>query len=239
MTLRMPVFFAYQLEGEEALLDAGESRHLIRVLRLKEGDPVELVDGKGSLYRGTISRPDPENARVRIRETIRDYLSRRYSLHLAIAPTKSAERFEWFLEKATEIGVDEISPLICDRSQRRRIRMDRSQKIILTAMKQSGRAHLPELHDPLCLPEFLKKAAADRKFIAHCGVRPGTLPERNPPPGLSWMVLVGPEGDFTPEEVAMARSMGYREVSLGEAVYRTETAGIMACQLVHFLHVNP
>jgi 16S rRNA (uracil1498-N3)-methyltransferase len=256
----MPVFFSNRITGRLAELDKDESRHIIKVLRLKAGDTLELVDGLGNFYRGIIQNPDPERTRVSIRETVKDYLARACHLHLAIAPTKSTDRFEWFLEKATEIGVDEISPLICARSERNRIRQDRSEKILLAAMKQSGRAFLPVLHQPVSLPDLLESARADFKFIAHCGNgtrRPLYRPEPRIPetpdqvtvetyPGNTrggvsaqrkptWLVLIGPEGDFTPDEVDMARERGYESVSLGEAVFRTETAGIVACTMVNLL----
>ena len=232
----MPVFYTKQVDGRYAILEEDESRHLIRVLRLKQKDTVDLVDGKGNLFKGIVSIPDPRCTRIEILETIRDHLARSYYLHLAIAPTKSTERFEWFLEKATEIGVDEITPILCERSERQYIRQERSGKILLTARKQSGRAYLPKLNPVVPLSGFLQEAKADMKFIAHCRTKPGAVPENSGAPYSSWLVLIGPEGDFTPEEVALATAMHYREISLGEAVYRTETAGVMACQLINFLN---
>ena len=121
----MPVFLIKNLNGQDAFLDEEESRHLVRVLRLKKDDPVDLVDGAGNLYRGAIDVVDLQETRVRILETIKEHLAREYHLHIAIAPTKSTDRFEWFLEKSTEIGIDEITPVLCDRSERNRIRYDR------------------------------------------------------------------------------------------------------------------
>jgi 16S rRNA (uracil1498-N3)-methyltransferase len=266
----MPVFYTKRFIGGDAMLDEEESRHIIRVLRLTAGDRLELVDGMGNLYSGIILDPDPAGTRVRILETTRDHLARNYHLHLAIAPTKSTDRFEWFLEKATEIGVDEITPILCERSERSHIRQERSEKIILAAMKQSGRALLPALYPMVPLPVFLDSAKADLKYIAHCGTGPskhlaklaGLRAEPTKPadassdpakpgsakpapedrelvkPGsakLTWLVMIGPEGDFTRWEVDRALAQEFEEVSLGEAVYRTETAGIIACQLVNFL----
>jgi len=232
----MPVFLAQDIIGQEAFLDEEESRHLIRVLRLKEGAPVDLVDGKGNLYKGLISLADFHKTTVRILESFKDHLAREYSIHIAIAPTKSTDRFEWFLEKATEIGVDEISPILCTRSERSRIRHDRSEKILMTAMKQSGRARLPRLNPMVPFTEFVTREEADIKYIAHCRTKPGVLPEKPASGKLSWLVLIGPEGDFTSEEVDRALSGNFTEINLGEAVYRTETAGIMACQLINFLN---
>ncbi len=235
----MPVFYTQEFEGQEAFLAEEESRHLVRVLRLKKDDPVDLVDGRGNLYRGVVATPDPYRTLVLIRDTVKGHLVRDYHLHLGIAPTKSSDRFEWFLEKATELGVEEITPLLCRRSERNHIRQDRSGKILLAAMKQSGRALLPKLNPMLPLPDLLERAEADIKYIAHCSASTGSLPPRPGSCCLSWMVLIGPEGDFTQDEVEMALDRGFKEISLGEAVYRTETAGILACQLVNFLNAYP
>ncbi|MFC2098391.1 16S rRNA (uracil(1498)-N(3))-methyltransferase [Bacteroidota bacterium] len=234
----MPVFLVKQINDKEALLDEVESRHIARVLRLKKDDPVELVDGTGNFYRGVIDLADQHSTRVRILETIKDYLKRDYYLHLAIAPTKSAERFEWFLEKSTEIGIDEITPILCQRSERDRIRHDRSERILQAAMKQSGRALLPKLNAIVTLEDFLTQSEADLKYIAHCGTSPTDQPSRPVPKNQSWLILVGPEGDFTPEELKLALEENYVELNLGEAVYRTETAGIMACQLIRILNME-
>ncbi len=236
MIQAMPVFYANRFVGQDAILDEEESRHLIRVLRFRKNDPLDLVDGMGTLFRGIIIDPDPGGTRVRIRETIRGHLMKNYDLHLAISPTKSADRFEWFLEKATEIGIDEITPVLCERSERRQIRQERSEKILLAAMKQSGRALLPKLHPPVPIGEFLNDARADVKFLAHCRVPHGNWPARPEPGKRSWLLMIGPEGDFSTEEIELALSRGFREISLGNAVYRTETAGVIACMLVNFLH---
>jgi len=213
-----------------------ESRHLIRVLRLKKGDPVEFVDGLGNRYTSVISDPDPSNTELRIAETKIEYLKRDFSLHLGIAPTKSNVRFEWFLEKATEIGIEEVTPLICDHSERNRLRMDRSERILVAAMKQSGRAYLPKLNPATNFAEFIENAVADVKYIAHCREALGELPGSPQEKSMSWLVLIGPEGDFSASEVEMAKKSNFQEISLGEAVYRAETAGIIACQLISFLH---
>jgi 16S rRNA (uracil1498-N3)-methyltransferase len=234
----MPVFYVTQLILPEAILDEDESRHLVRVLRLKKDDPVDLVDGAGNLYKCAVAEADPRKTRLRILQTFREHLARDYQLHIAIAPTKSSDRFEWFLEKSTEIGIDEITPVFCQRSERDRIRQDRSEKIILAAMKQSGRAYLPKLNPMIPFKELLERAEAEYKYIAHCGTRTEDLAEKPASSKLSWLVLIGPEGDFTPDELKMATGLNYIELSLGEAVYRTETAGILACQQIRFLNMG-
>jgi 16S rRNA (uracil1498-N3)-methyltransferase len=243
----MPVFYATRITGQEAILDKDESRHLVKVLRLKKNDPVDLVDGKGNLIRGSILHADPHEVRVKIDKRTENHLTRNFRLHVAIAPTKSMERFEWFLEKATEIGIEEITPVLCERSERTRIRQDRSERILLSAMKQSGRALIPVLNPVTPLPDLIRNSMAMCRYIAHCRAPREALPGERSGKGStdipshpvhdSWLVLIGPEGDFTPAEVAMALSAGFSELRLGDAVYRTETAGIMVCHLVQYLRV--
>ena len=234
----MPVFYTSKIDDMQAILDEQESRHIIMVLRMTEGDTVQLVDGKGNYCIGIISVPDPKACRVQIHDITNSYLHRDYYLHVAIAPTKSADRFEWFLEKATEIGVDEISPIICARSERNRIRYDRSQKIIITAMKQCGRAMLPRLNREISVKNFLTQSSADIKLLAHSQTDREQYISAEPVKDLRWIIMIGPEGDFTPREIEQARQMTYREINLGEAVYRTETAGIMACHTISSMYQN-
>ena len=232
----MPVFFTQHISGDQAFLEEEESRHVVRVLRLKKNDVLEFVDGLGMRYKSIITDPDPIQTKLRIIESHKDHLSREFNLHIAIAPTKSTVRFEWFLEKATEIGIEEITPILCDHSERNRLRYDRLDKILISAMKQSGRAFLPRLNPLLPFKEFVDKTNSDLKYIAHCRTEPGNLPKKPLERNLTWTVLIGPEGDFSKEEVLISEEKGFREISLGEAVYRTETAGIIACQLVSFLN---
>jgi 16S rRNA (uracil1498-N3)-methyltransferase len=183
-----------------------------------------------------ISEPDPGGTKLRIKEVEKDFLKREFHLHLGIAPTKSHDRFELFLEKATEIGIEEITPLLCERSERKYLRYDRLNKILLAAMKQSGRAFQPKLNPMVPLSVFMKNAEAHFRYIAHCRTDPGLYPVRPGENDRTWIVMIGPEGDFSEDEVGQALNNGFREVSLGEAVYRTETAGIMACQMIRDLH---
>jgi 16S rRNA (uracil1498-N3)-methyltransferase len=235
----VPVFYSNQIRDNLALLDEQESRHCILVLRLNKGDHVHLVDGAGNLYKGSIETPDPRACRIRINEIKRDHLSRKYYLHLAIAPTKSTNRFEWFVEKATEIGVDEITPLICERSERKEIRMDRFHKILLAAMKQSGRATLPKLNLPVDFKTFIRYPGKGRRLIAHCNVAAKRYAGILGTDIMDWLVMIGPEGDFSDAEISSAREEEFLEISLGDAVYRTETAGIIACQIIAGLYRQP
>ena len=234
----MPVFYASRIDQNQAIFSEEESRHIIKVLRMAEGNPLEIVDGKGNYYRGIIAVPDTKACRVSITEIKTGYLQRDYYLHIAIAPPKSTDRFEWFLEKSTEIGVDEITPIISARSERNRIRPERSQKILIAAMKQSGRALLPRLNSEIAMNRFLDEATADIKLIAHCETTMDQHIMAKPLSDHGWIILIGPEGDFTSDEIHAAMQHDYRELNLGEAIYRTETAGIMAAHYINLLYRN-
>lgn len=200
---------------------------------MKSGDSLYLVDGKGNLYKGNVISIDKKNiVTVKIYDITRNYGKRNYKLHIAIAPTKNIDRFEWFIEKSAEIGIDEITPLLCDRSERKNIRNDRLEKILISAIKQSVNAYLPVLHPLIRFNDFINQCNADNKFIAHCmtGDKPHLLKVRNE--GNSFTVLVGPEGDFSDQEIMSAQNKNYIPVSLGSNRLRTETAGIAVCQII-------
>ena len=225
----MNLFYCEDLEGADAILDPEESRHCIRVLRFGEGDRLHAVDGKGRLAECIIRDTRPGAVGLEIVSVKEECGKMPYHLHIAIAPTKSHQRFEWFLEKATEIGVSEITPLVCSRSERKKIRSDRARKVLIAAMKQANRTYLPLLRNETGFSEFLSSADGVDNFIASCfgrdrmSLHPGSF--------TSCRVgfLVGPEGDFTKEEFQQALDCDYRPVSLGTFVLRTETAGIVAC----------
>lgn len=233
----MHFFYSSVVQHNEIVLGEAESNHASKVLRLNQGSLVQVVDGSGTLYRGEILVVHPRKCRIKILNAIHGYGKLPYNLHVAIAPTKSMDRFEWFLEKATEIGIHEITPLLCDHSERKVVKPDRMEKILVAAMKQSGKAYLPKIHPLTPFDAFIRNAGADQPFIAHC--YPGEKPHINTvltPKGFC-LILIGPEGDFSQEEVKTAKSQGFREISLGESRLRTETAGIVACIVVHLLHV--
>ncbi len=227
----MQVFYIPGLSDKTSVLDPGASHHCIRVLRLGVGQTIQLTDGKGRHAIAEITVPDPKQCRVRIIRECLEYNRRPYQLHIAIAPVKSADRFEWFLEKATEIGIDRITPLLCARSERKSVKMDRSRKILETAMKQSGRAYLPELNGIQQFREFIELHQNGNLYIAHCSARQSQHLFKVIQPGENSLVLIGPEGDFTEEEIGLAKSNNAREVSLGNARFRTETAAITVCQI--------
>ncbi len=212
-----------------------ESRHMIRVLRKKMGDQIHLTDGKGNLYLAEIIDDNDKKCQAQILSFEERPDPKGYRLHVAIAPTKSNDRFEWFLEKSTEIGVDEITPLLCDHSERKKINTDRWNKVILSAMKQSLKFSLPKLNPLQSFEELLRTCSAEAKIIAHC-----TEGEKNNLRELleqksDILVLVGPEGDFSPNEIQAASNAGFKNLDLGRSRLRTETAGIVVCSNIAFL----
>ncbi|HFA47988.1 MAG TPA: 16S rRNA (uracil(1498)-N(3))-methyltransferase [Bacteroidetes bacterium] len=232
----MFLFFANEINGTTATFGEAESRHCIHVLRKGAGDEVHFTDGKGGWYVGVILRANKKGFSAKIISQKLEYGRPAFHLHVGIAPTKNIDRFEWFLEKATEFGISEITPLHCSNSERKRIRPERLEKVLLAAMKQSLKAYLPKLNELCSFEGFMEKTATDspaNRFIAHC--RNGQLPhlKDNYLAGNDVVVLVGPEGDFSKEEISLAAQKGYSPVSLGNARLRTETAGIAAVHIIN------
>lgn len=227
----MNLFYNPNIQGDAVDLDEQESKHAVRVLRLKNGDPVHIVDGRGGWYEAVVADAHPKRCRFRIGSHTHAYHPLPYGLHLAVSPTKSMDRFEWFLEKATEIGITEITPLICHRTERTRLNPDRLERVLVSAMKQSLRAYKPVMHPVTPLKEFLKMERGGTKGIAHC-IPSGrsSIAEMNP--DSSYTLLVGPEGDFTEEEVGEALAAGYTPFHLGESRLRTETAAVYICAAI-------
>ncbi|MEO1518063.1 MAG: 16S rRNA (uracil(1498)-N(3))-methyltransferase [Bacteroidota bacterium] len=234
----MQLFFTQDIHDNIAHLPQSEARHCIQVLRHREGDLLHFVDGQGNYYEGIIIEAHKKSCVLSIQKHIPAYNSRSFYLHIGIAPPKSIDRLEWFLEKATEIGINEITPLRCRRSERKTIRADRLEKVLLSAMKQSLKAQLPRLNELTSMEAFLKKpfrADAVQKFIAHCQTQQLPLLKENYLPGQDVSILIGPEGDFHPEEIEAAIDAGYQAISLGKSRLRTETAGIVACHSCNLL----
>ena len=208
----------------------------MRVLRLQSGDELEVVDGAGGYYRAVITNPHPKHCEFEIKETITEYGKRDYRLHIAIAPTKNIERFEWFIEKCTEIGVDEITPLLCRFSERKIIKPERLEKIIVSAAKQSLKAYFPILNPMCSFRDFIQQTTVSQKFIAHCYEQDKQLLQRVYQKSFDAVILIGPEGDFSPEEVQAAIQHQFHPVSLGSSRLRTETAGIAACHTISLIN---
>ena len=209
-------------------LSEEESQHAVRVLRLQTGDELELVDGAGGYYKAVISNPHPKHCEFVIKETFTEFGKRDYRLHIAIAPTKNIERLEWFIEKCTEIGIDEITPVICRFSERKIIKPERLEKIIVSAAKQSLKAYFPILNPMCSFRDFIQQTTVSQKFIAHCYEQDKQLLQRVYQKSFDAVILIGPEGDFSAEEIAFACANGFEEITLGTQRLRTETAAVVA-----------
>ena len=217
-------------------LNEEESKHAVRVLRLEAGSPVQLIDGRGGLYTAEIKDAHPKRTILQITGVTTEYQKRNHYLHIAIAPTKNLDRLEWFLEKATEIGIDEISLIICQRSERKEAKTERLDKIITSAIKQSLKAYHPVLNEPIAFNKFLAQPFDGQKFIAHCEDRDKTNLQAELQKHGRYLIMIGPEGDFSPTEIDAALDNGYKAITLGESRLRTETAALEACFEVNFLN---
>jgi len=191
------------------------------------------VDGKGGFYEAEIVEAHHKGCVLSVIEKKTDFGKKDFHLHMAIAPTKNIDRFEWFLEKCTEIGIDEITPLLSEHSERKVIKPERLEKILVSAMKQSVKAYLPKLNELTLLNDFLKHETSADKFIAHCNPGDKNHLKNIIQPKQDALILIGPEGDFSVDEVEAAKEHGFAEISLGEARLRTETAGVVACHIVN------
>ena len=229
------LFYTTKIENGFAHLDEEESRHLLTVLRRKPGDKLQLTDGQGFFYEAELAEAGKRHALARVISSKEAPPERLARLHIAIAPTKQIERFEWFLEKAVEIGVDEITPLLCQRSERNIVQLDRLEKIMISAMKQSFRARLPKLNELTRFQKFAITASEAQKRIAWCSA--ASLPHLKTmiSPHQNTIIAIGPEGDFSPEEVELALQNGFNGVGLGKARLRTETAGVLAVSIFNLL----
>jgi 16S rRNA (uracil1498-N3)-methyltransferase len=225
----MNLFFTPDISGSFYSLNEEESRHCQKVLRLHEGDMIHLTDGMGTLYEAQIVDARSRQVGVEVTARHENYGKRDYRLHMAVAPTKNTDRFEWFLEKATEIGVDEITPLICGHSERRQLRADRLEKIITSAVKQSLKAYYPVLHPIADFRAFITEKREGQLFIAHLEERDPVLLQKACLKGGKVTILIGPEGDFSDKEIESAQEAMYQIVSLGRSRLRTETAAVVAC----------
>lgn len=235
----MHIFYTPSVSGNSYTLSEEESKHCVRVLRLKNGDKITLVDGKGGWYTAEISDDQPKRCSVAILEYKQETGKRKWNLHIAIAPTKNMERLEWFTEKAVETGIDEISLLDCRNSERSIVKAERLEKVSIAAIKQSMTAFLPKLNEMSTFSDFIKnsKDLKGYKFIAHCHART-FLPHLKTvyTTQENALVLIGPEGDFTKEEVQLALDNGFTEISLGESRLRTETAALYACMALNVIN---
>lgn len=220
---------------ENLIFDREESKHIIKVLRKKDGDILFVTNGLGFLFTTEIILASDSKCTVKI-VSFEKAPTPKLHLHLAVAPTKMNDRYEWFLEKATEIGIQEITPIICDRSERKVINQERFDKIILSALKQSNELYLPKLNPAISFKEFIVKKNEGLQLIAHCEETDKKTLKSVLEPNQNVTVLIGPEGDFSDKEIELAKANKYIPVSLGNTRLRTETAAVVACHSVIFLN---
>lgn len=234
----MHLFYTPDIASDNYTLNEEESKHCIRVLRLSIGDKIELIDGIGGWYEAEITDDNAKRCSVKIIQTKKNVGKRNWQLHIAIAPTKSMDRLEWFLEKATEIGIDEVSLIDCNNSERVVVKIERLNKVAVSAIKQSLKAYLPKVNEVVDFKKFIASTNnfTGQKFIAHCseGLRPHLKDLYQK--GSNTLILIGPEGDFSTEEVNLALDNGFKEISLGASRLRTETAALYACTTVNVLN---
>ena len=238
----MELFYAYEVSGRYCRLDAEESGHCVRVLRHRAGDAINVIDGLGSLYHCRLTDDSPKGAEAEILEEKADWGAHPYHLTIGCCPTKNNERFEWFVEKATELGVDRIVPLIGDHSERKVYKTERAQRIALSATKQSLKARIPEIVEPVSVKDFIREtpgqAGGDVRLIAYCfddpdEPRQSIMDVLRASDARDITILIGPEGDFSPEEAALALKNGYKPIHLGPSRLRTETAAVTAVEAVY------
>lgn len=236
--VKMQLFFTTSIVDGIATLPEEEARHCYLALRKKAGDLIHIVDGQGGFYQAEIIAIDKKDCQARMVEYQAEYGKRDYRIHLAVAPTKNMDRIEWLLEKATELGIDEVTLLLCDHSERRQVKMERLEKLLIAAMKQSVQAYLPRLNPLMAFGDFIRqnKGLDQQSFIAHCHPAEKGRLKDNYLPGHGVCMLIGPEGDFSTDEVALALANGFFPISLGTVRLRTETAGLVALHSVHFMN---
>lgn len=231
----MHLFYIPDITANYHQLTEEESKHCVRVLRLQVGDEIQIVNGKGDYYSAQITDANPKKCGIRVVSHIPDYGARPFKSHVAVAPTKNLDRMEWFVEKAVEIGIDEISFILCERSERKTINLDRIHKIAVSAAKQSVKAFLPTLHELQPYSALIGKLNPEGSYIAHLEEHNRTALSQVVPT-LNMCVLIGPEGDFSMKEIELAYQRGIKPVTLGSARLRTETAALVACHTLNLIH---
>ena len=242
--MTMELFYSQDIEGGTCRLDHDESGHCIKVLRHRCGDEISVIDGRGTLYRCRIISDSHKEVVAQVIDSVPDWGGHPYRLHLAVCPTKNNDRYEWFAEKACEMGFDELSPIIGDHSERRILKTPRVEKILISASKQSLKAAVPVVNEPVSVKEFIAANAAANglKLIAYC-FDDESVPRRSIKEVLSVYegtdvtVMIGPEGDFSHEEAEMALKAGFIPVHLGSSRLRTETAAITAAAAAYFRYM--
>jgi len=231
----MHLFYSSNISDNTITLDNEESKHLAKVLRLEMGENVHVIDGKGTRYLCSILVAHHKATQLTILE--KEVVNETYGIEIAAAPTKNLNRWEWFLEKSTEIGIDAIHPIVSFHSERKVLKKDRQERILVSAMKQSYKTKLPQLSELEKFKQFITKEFDGRKFICHCyDELPKTSLNESYKKGEKALLLIGPEGDFSKQEVELAIKEGFEPIGLGESRLRTETAAIVACHTIHVLN---
>ena len=238
----MELFYSRDIEGGICRLDHDESGHCVKVLRHRAGDEISVIDGCGTLYRCRITTDSHKGVEAMVLDSVENWGSHPYHLHMAVCPTKNNDRYEWFAEKACEIGLDEISPVIGEHSERRVFKTARIEKILVSAAKQSLKGAVPVVNEPVSVKEFIKNNDAELKLIAYC-FEDERVPRRSVKEvlqsyeGTDIAVLIGPEGDFSREEAELAIEHGFIPVHLGDSRLRTETAALTAVSAAYFRYL--
>ncbi len=228
----MQLFYTEKID-EKISLSNEENKHIVKVLRKNVGDKINIINGKGFLFIAEIEEIKKNTVSLKVIKKEKKEKQHKYNLHLAIAPTKNINRFEWFLEKATEIGINEITPIICSRSERKKVNLERCNRIIISAIKQSMKFYRPKLNSPISFIDFIDKEYPGEKYIAHClnQKKHKIIKSKN----LSHLILIGPEGDFSENEISQAINKKFKPTTLGNSRLRTETAGVVATQTLNLL----
>jgi 16S rRNA (uracil1498-N3)-methyltransferase len=232
----MQLFYLPEITEGSRQLSEEESMHCVRVLRMKEKDTIRIIDGQGGLYSAEIVKADPKKCLFEIKDKVENYRQKNYYIHIAISPTKSADRSEWFLEKAVELGVDEISFIRTEHSERKHLNAERMKKIAVSAMKQSVKASLPLIHGLQTFKEFISHTREGQKFVAHLETGEKKHLKDLVIKNEKYCILIGPEGDFSPSEIEQAMKNEFIPVTLGNSRLRTETAGIAACHIMNLMN---
>ncbi|AVR46405.1 16S rRNA (uracil(1498)-N(3))-methyltransferase [Christiangramia fulva] len=233
----MQLFFNPEITSKDSqvLFPRDESRHIVKVLRKNEGDLLNITNGRGDFFKAEIIQADIKQCVAKIISSEKEPPPP-YHLHLMVAPTKMNDRYEWFLEKSTEIGVQEITPVICDHSERKVVKLNRFERVLQSAVKQSLHFRMPQLNEPLNFKEIISKYNTGNRYIAHCEETQKAYLQQKIKKGEDVVILIGPEGDFSSGEIELAIKNGWIPVSLGDSRLRTETAAIVACHTVALLN---
>jgi 16S rRNA (uracil1498-N3)-methyltransferase len=229
------LFYQPLIAQDVFYLDQEESKHCVKVLRRMKDDALKITDGKGNFYEAVITKADPQQCQFQIKEKTAEPI-KNFSIHIAISPTKNPERIEWFVEKAVELGVDEISFVHCKTTERPFIKIERLEKVAISAMKQSLKATLPKVNDLIKLDHLIKQSKEVEKFIAYVDHSNPVHLKNAATSASNYLVLIGPEGDFSDGELAQAIQQGFQKVSLGNSRLRTETAGLAACHILNLIN---